>query len=331
MQVKKILIFSRHGLRYPLTNNSGISNWLYEYRLGDLTYKGEIFEYLFGKKLKKMLNIYDEENILFISNSMRRTYLTAKILAQAIIPYKDSKINIKYKNFDNIDYRFNFLLNNKNVYTNEMTEKVDKRLKPVYDKMEEILSLEKGSISSCKTNILVKDDGFLSVNGALKRATYICDLFLIQYYEGFSKDKIFKSDNFISDLKLMSKAKDEFLDLLFANDEFISNSKVNIFDLVSKELFNYDNKVSVIVGHDSNLATLMKKFNVNYVYPNNISIEKYPVGAKLIFKIFYNNSYEIYYSYFKYEDIRDMKVENPVMILIKKGENIKKLFKPNLC
>lgn len=326
MQVKKILIFSRHGLRYPLTNNSDISNWLYEYKLGDLTDKGELFEYLFGKKLKKMLNIHDEENVLFISNSMRRTYLTAKILAQAIIPYKNSKINMKHQDFNKVDDRFNFLVKNKNIYTNEMTEKVDKRLKPVYDKMEEILSLEKGSISSDKTNILVEDDGFLVVNGAIRRATDICDSFLLQYYEGYSKDNIFKSDNFISDLKLMTTAKDEFLDLLFANDEFIDNSKVNICHLVGEELFNYDNKVTLIVGHDSNLSTLMKKFNVNYVYPNNISIEKYPVGAKLIFKIFDDNSYEIYYSYFKYEDIRNMNAENPVMILIKQGENIE-----NIC
>lgn len=326
MQVKKILIFSRHGLRYPLTNNNGISNWLYEYKLGDLTDKGELFEYLFGKKLKKTLNIQDDENILFISNSMRRTYLTAKILSQAIIPYKNNEINMKYPDFTNVDDRFNFLVRDKNIHTSEMTEQVDKRLKPVYEKMEEILSLEKGSISYDKTNILVEDNGFLAVNGALRRATDICDLFLLQYYEGFPKNEIFKSNNFMSDLKLMSTAKDEFLDLLFANDEFLDNSKVNICDLVGKELVNYDNKVTLIVGHDSNLSTLMKKFNINYVYPNNSSIEKYPVGAKLIFKIFDDNSYEIHYSYFKYEDIRDMNAENPVMLLIRQGENIE-----NIC
>ena len=53
--------------------------------------------------------------------------------------------------------------------------------------------------------------------------------------------------------------------------------------------------------------------------PNERSIEKYPVGAKLIFNIFEDNSYEVYYTYFDYETIRGDKDNDPVIEFLKKG------------
>lgn len=324
MEIKKILIFSRHGLRYPLSDNLNISNW--EYPVGDLTLKGSTMEYLFGQQLSKILNINDEK-IYFLSNSMKRTYLTAKILALAFKPYENTIIDMKHKTFEITDDRFNLLLTNKEILDHSKSVDVDIKLKKVYEKMEHILNLEKGKISDNKTTLSVTENGFIFVDGALKMATDICDFFLLRYYEGFKQNDIFKSNDFLNDLKFMSTAKDEFLELLFSNKEYINNSKENIYNLVKHELNNTDNKVSVIVGHDSNLATLMKMFDINYAYPNKYSIEKYPVGAKLIFKIFKDNSYEIYYSYLDYMAIRNFKIKKPYMFLLKKGNDYNNIIK----
>ncbi|WP_068267987.1 histidine phosphatase family protein [Caviibacter abscessus] len=324
MKIKKILIFSRHGLRYPLINNSSITNW--EYPIGDLTLKGSTLEYLFGQHLNEMLDIKDEK-IYFLSNSMKRTYLTARALALAFKPYEDTKINMKHNTFDITDDRFNLLLKNKEIINNSKIDVIDEKLKTIYETMENILKLKKGTISNNKSVIWANEDGFILVDGALKIATDICDLFLLKYYEGFKKEDIFVSNKFLSNLKLMSKAKDEFLELIFTNTDYINNSKENIYNLVKDELSNIKNKVSVFVGHDSNLATLMKMFNIKYKYPNKYSIEKYPVGAKLIFKVFEDNSYEIYYSYFDYKAIRNFEIKKPYMFLLKKGNNIKDIIK----
>ncbi|WP_197035257.1 histidine phosphatase family protein, partial [Oceanivirga salmonicida] len=192
------------------------------------------------------------------------------------------------------------------------------KLKDAYTRIEELLDLEKGTIVNKKSNIYLDDTGYLHVKGALRLATDISDLFILKYYENFPLDKIFKSDDFMKDLRLISTVKDEFLDLIFGDTKYIKESKENAYLLLSDEI-KKDNDLTLIVGHDSNLSCIMSMLDIDYKLNENM-IEKYPIGAKLLFNIFEDDTYELYYVYYNYNDIREIKYNKPIMEKIKKGK-----------
>ena len=324
MKLKKRIIFSRHNLRYPLffieeieqKLNKKFINWSYsEEQKGLLTEKGQLLELKFGQDLSK---IYKDKIEYVFTNTMQRTYLTAKSFLLGYQAFEDTKINMIYNDFSKLDYQFSLCLNSEDIIDKEKVAMVDKKLANVYKKMEEIIGLQEGYISKDKTRLFIDEVGYLHVRGALKIATDICDLFILMYYENFDKSKIFKSDNFIEDLKLMSKAKDAFLDLLFGNKVFLDNSKINVLSLLNKYI-NSEYSNILIVGHDSNLSAIMKKFNIDYKMKDNM-IEKYPIAAKLIIEIFENNEIDIYYSYYDYETIRNFKNSKPIIEHLYKGK-----------
>lgn len=164
------------------------------------------------------------------------------------------------------------------------------------------------------------------MDGALRYATDICDLYILKYYENFKFDDIFESDSFMDDLRLVSTAKDEFLDLMFGSKEFIENATNSILDYL-KDTLNDDNLFHIIVGHDSNIAMLMSALNIDYKVNTKHCIEKYPVGSKLIIDIYEDDSYEINYAYFDYNTIRNMDDKKFVIELLKKGKNITETLK----
>lgn len=327
MKLKKIVIFSRHGLRYPLIykkqfiENFGydLTNWDFsDEDMGDLTEKGVLLEHKFGIDLQDKIEFKKIDYIF--CNSMRRTYLTAKAIALGLTPYKTTKINTKIEDFSEMDTNFCLVLKATDIAKHEKAETIDKNLYPLYTRMEELLKVEKGSISSKKTTFYIDDTGFLHVRGALKLATDICDLFILKYYQGFKEEDIFESPNFIEDLKFMAKAKDVFLDCIFSDKLYQNYARANVYDnILKKELYS-SNKLSLIVGHDSNLSLIFSKLGIDSYQTNEKSIEKYPVGAKLIFYIFEDNSYDLYYTYYDYETIRNFGNKKPIMEFLKRGK-----------
>lgn len=325
MDIKKTIIFSRHGLRYPLIYKQqfidlfghDITDWDFsDDEMGILTKRGELLEHKFGIYFREFFKGKKIDSIF--SNSMRRTYLTARCIALGMMPYEDVQINTRLSGFKQMDLDFCLLFDNKKTVLQEKGPIIDKEFLPVYTKMEELLGVEKGTISDKKTTFFIDDDKFLHIRGALKIATDICDLFILKYYEGFDEDKIFKSTQFIKDIKFMSRAKDMFLDCVFSDKYYQDNANGNVYDKILKAELYSPNKFSLIVGHDSNLSLIFSKLGITYE-PNERSIEKYPVGAKLIFNIFEDNSYEVYYTYFDYETIRGDKDNDPVIEFLKKG------------
>lgn len=286
--------------------------------MGDLTEKGVLLEHKFGIDLQDKIEFKKIDYIF--CNSMRRTYLTAKAIALGLTPYKTTKINTKIEDFSEMDTNFCLVLKATDIAKHEKAETIDKNLYPLYTRMEELLKVEKGSISSKKTTFYIDDTGFLHVRGALKLATDICDLFILKYYQGFKEEDIFESQNFIEDLKFMAKAKDVFLDCIFSDKLYQNYARANVYDnILKKELYSSD-KLSLIVGHDSNLSLIFSKLGIDSYQTNEKSIEKYPVGAKLIFYIFEDNSYDLYYTYYDYETIRNFGNKKPIMEFLKRGK-----------
>ncbi|WP_064592211.1 hypothetical protein [Streptobacillus moniliformis] len=326
MKLKKILIYSRHGIRYPLFNLEEISKIVdpkkikWDFEDGILTKKGEILEYEFGKYLKKYLdklnfNISTKE---FHTNSMKRTILTSKLLALAMFPFENIEIEYMFKDMKKLDLNYNITLT-KDIINIEKIEKNDEKIRSSYNLIEKSLGLKKDSIYNLKSEITIDDRGIIYSNGAFKYGTDIVDMYILKYYEGFKYDEIFKGDNFRKDLKEMSKVKDSLLDLLFADKEYINYSETNSYKLMLKHAKN-DVDLSVIVGHDSNIATILSALDIDSDDIGN-EFEKYPIGSKLIFKIYEDDSFDLDMLYYDVDRIRYMEDRDPICKnLVNKGK-----------
>lgn len=315
--MKKLIIFSRHGLRYPLLKYESMQgiisekdvNW--DFEEGMLTEKGEILEFKMGIFLRKYIEKFGEKlkKIEFSSNSIKRTVATAKILATSMFPYREIEVKFKDKTFSTMEKDFNIYLDSLDI-NKEKLKKLDYRLKPQYERLEKILNIEDGTFLNIGSNIKIGENGFLMSDGAFKIATDIVDMYILKYFEGFKEQNIFKSDNFYKDLEYISEIKDSLLDTIFGDLDYINDSPTEITKLIQSKI-NSETDLDVIVGHDSNIATIFAKLGINLDYK---ILEKYPIGAKLLFKVYDDNSFDLELIYYKPESIRNMNNDNPVIV-----------------
>lgn len=322
--MKKLIIFSRHGLRYPLLKYESMQgiisekdvNW--DFEEGMLTEKGEILEFKMGIFLRKYIEKFGKKlkKIEFSSNSIKRTVATAKILATSMFPYREIEVKFKDKTFSTMEKDFNIYLDSLDI-NKEKLKKLDYRLKPQYEKLEKILNIEDGTFLNIGSNIKIGENGFLMSDGAFKIATDIVDMYILKYFEGFKEQNIFKSDNFYKDLEYISEIKDSLLDTIFGDLDYINDSPTEITKLIQSKI-NSETDLDVIVGHDSNIATIFAKLGINLDYK---ILEKYPIGAKLLFKVYDDNSFDLELIYYKPESIRNMNNDNPVIVNL--GERLK--------
>lgn len=322
--MKKLIIFSRHGLRYPLLKYESMQgiisekdvNW--DFEEGMLTEKGEILEFKMGIFLRKYIEKFGKKlkKIEFSSNSIKRTVATAKILATSMFPYREIEVKFKDKTFSTMEKDFNIYLDSLDI-NKEKLKKLDYRLKPQYERLEKILNIEDGTFLNIGSNIKIGENGFLMSDGAFKIATDIVDMYILKYFEGFKEQNIFKSDNFYKDLEYISEIKDSLLDTIFGDLDYINDSPSEITKLIQSKI-NSETDLDVIVGHDSNIATIFAKLGINLDYK---ILEKYPIGAKLLFKVYDDNSFDLELIYYKPESIRNMNNDNPVIVNL--GERLK--------
>lgn len=322
--MKKLIIFSRHGLRYPLLKYESMQgiisekdvNW--DFEEGMLTEKGEILEFKMGIFLRKYIEKFCEKlkKIEFSSNSIKRTVATAKILATSMFPYREIEVKFKDKTFSTMEKDFNIYLGSLDINKDKL-KKLDYRLKPRYERLEKILNIEDGTFLNIGSNIKIGENGFLMSDGAFKIATDIVDMYILKYFEGFKEQNIFKSDNFYKDLEYISEIKDSLLDTIFGDLDYINDSPTEITKLIQSKI-NSETDLDVIVGHDSNIATIFAKLGINLDYK---ILEKYPIGAKLLFKVYDDNSFDLELIYYKPESIRNMNNDNPVIVNL--GERLK--------
>ena len=201
--MKKLIIFSRHGLRYPLLKYESMQGIIsekdvkWDFEEGMLTEKGEILEFKMGIFLRKYIEKFCEKlkKIEFSSNSIKRTVATAKILATSMFPYREIEVKFKDKTFSTMEKDFNIYLGSLDINKDKL-KKLDYRLKPRYERLEKILNIEDGTFLNIGSNIKIGENGFLMSDVAFKIATDIVDMYILKYFEGFKEQNIFKSDNF---------------------------------------------------------------------------------------------------------------------------------------
>lgn len=316
-QLQQVLIMSRHNLRAPLANNGSVleqstpSQWPeWDVPGGQLTTKGGVLEVYMGHYMREWLA--DEgmvkagecppaNNVYAYANSLQRTVATAQFFITGAFPGCDVPVHHQ-EQMGTMDPTFNPVITDNSPAFKEKAlkameaERQKMQLSESYKLLEQMTHY--ADSPSCKEkqvcDLSEAKDIFSAdyqkepgVSGPLKVGNSLVDAFTLQYYEGFPMDQVawgeIKTDQ---QWRLLSKLKNGYQDSLFTSPEVARN--------VAKPLVKYiDNalvtdqakapKITVLVGHDSNIASLLTALDFK-PYQLHDQYERTPIGGKIVFQ-----------------------------------------------
>ncbi|CAI0803086.1 Glucose-1-phosphatase precursor [Serratia liquefaciens] len=317
-QLDQVLVMSRHNLRAPLANNGSVlaqstpKAWpAWDTPGGLLTTKGGVLEVYMGHYFNawlKQTGVLPQEgcptagSVYVYANSLQRTVATAQFFTNGAFPGCDVSVHHQDK-MGEMDPTFNPIITDNSEAFNQQAlgamnaELASLKLDASYKQLEKIIDYKDSS--ACKTDkhcdltkeaskmsaVLGKEPG---VAGPLRVGNSLVDAFMLQYYEGFPmKDVAWGKITTPQQWKQLAQLKDGYQDSLFTSPVVAQN--------VAKPLLTYINgaligerkpdspKVTVLVGHDSNIASLLSAMEFKpYQLPHQY--EKTPIGGKLVFQ-----------------------------------------------
>ncbi|SMB41287.1 glucose-1-phosphatase/inositol phosphatase [Serratia proteamaculans] len=317
-QLDQVLVMSRHNLRAPLANNGSVlaqstpKAWpAWDTPGGLLTTKGGVLEVYMGHYFNawlKQTGVLPQEgcptagSVYVYANSLQRTVATAQFFTNGAFPGCDISVHHQDK-MGEMDPTFNpIITDNSDAFNQQALGAMNKelaslKLDAAYKQLAKIIDYQDSS--SCKTDKhcdLTKEASKMSavpgkepgVAGPLRVGNSLVDAFMLQYYEGFPmKDVAWGKITTPQQWKQLAQLKDGYQDSLFTSPVVAQN--------VAKPLLTYINgaligerkpdsaKVTVLVGHDSNIASLLSAMEFQpYQLPHQY--EKTPIGGKLVFQ-----------------------------------------------
>lgn len=321
--LEQVIIFSRHGLRAPLATPSSALGQLtshqwpqWETPASYLTIKGGVLESYFGHYLQewlvdnKLLNektCPTKKDIFFYANSMQRTIATAQYLALGGFPGCDVTIFHKEK-INTMDplFSLNIQTDNEQFKQQAMASIIqqagegginglNQRLKPTYQKMEQVIDYQGASactgINQCHLNNLDAEIKIVkgqepAITGPLRIGTSLSDAFILQYYEGTPIQNVgWGKIQSLDELEQLISVKEYYNSVIFGAPAIANYVAKNLLTYIDNTFTNSENKpkVTVLVGHDSNVASLLAALKITpYQLPNQF--ETTPIGGKLFFE-----------------------------------------------
>lgn len=278
---------------------------------GLLTTKGGVLEVYMGHYFNawlKQTGVLPQEgcptagSVYVYANSLQRTVATAQFFTNGAFPGCDVSVHHQDK-MGEMDPTFNPIITDNSEAFNQQAlgamnaELASLKLDASYKQLEKIIDYKDSS--ACKTDKhcdLTKEASKMSavpgkepgVAGPLRVGNSLVDAFMLQYYEGFPmKDVAWGKITTPQQWKQLAQLKDGYQDSLFTSPVVAQN--------VAKPLLTYINgaligerkpdspKVTVLVGHDSNIASLLSAMEFKpYQLPHQY--EKTPIGGKLVFQ-----------------------------------------------
>lgn len=315
MELEKVLIFSRHGLRSPLTAfGSKLSKVTpYEWAKWDvpashLTKKGAILETYFGQYINDWLTennvmktgeCLNPENVHIYTNSLQRTIATGQALTTGIFPGCDIKAEHKME-IGKMDPVFNPVITTDDAKFKEEAlkgmklDKENEKLKGAYQTISDVISYTKSE--ECVKDgkcVLYNEQGTLKiekgkepgVDGPIKLGTQISDALLLEYYEGYPLNEIAGNNvNSMEKWQQIADIKNGYEDLLFATDKVAKNVAAPLIKYIYNDIDSSNHKVTVLVGHDSNIVAMLKALNFKD-YKLKDQVESTPIGGKVFFEV----------------------------------------------
>ena len=316
-QLQQVLMMSRHNLRAPLATNGSVlqqstpKSWPeWEVPGGQLTTKGGVLEVYMGHYMREWLaqqglvtsgECPAPETVYTYANSLQRTVATAQFFINGAFPGCDIVVHHQDK-MGTMDPTFNPVITDESTaFRDRAVQAMEKerqslKLDESYKLLSQMTDYQNSpackekqecSLSEAKDSFSANYQKEPGVQGPLAIGNSLVDAFTLQYYEGFPLDQVawgeIKTDQ---QWRVLSQLKNGYQDSLFTSADVARN--------VAKPLVKYiDNalvtdaaktpKITVLVGHDSNIASMLKALDFDtYTLPSQY--ERTPIGGKIVFQ-----------------------------------------------
>ncbi|MFU9139186.1 bifunctional glucose-1-phosphatase/inositol phosphatase [Erwinia tasmaniensis] len=318
-QLEQVLMMSRHNLRAPLADNGSVlaqatkKAWpKWDVAGGQLTTKGGVLEVYMGRYTREWLArqglVKDGEcppsdDIYAYANSLQRTVATAQFFTTGAFPGCDIPVTHQDA-MGEMDPVFSPVITdgsdafNKQALT-AMNSAGDKlALKPAFQRLEKIIDYKNSpacrdkkqcDLASDNQNKFTAENGKEpGVSGPLKIGNSLVDAFTLQYYEGLPLDQIaWGQIKTPEQWKELSAIKNAYQDTLFTSPEVARDVAAPLVDYIRSMLVDEDKasapKVTLLVGHDSNIASLLTAMDFKpYTLPGQN--ERTPIGGMIQFQ-----------------------------------------------
>ncbi|EKO6641440.1 TPA: bifunctional glucose-1-phosphatase/inositol phosphatase [Escherichia coli] len=316
-QLQQVLMMSRHNLRAPLANNGSVleqstpNKWPeWDVPGGQLTTKGGVLEVYMGHYMREWLaeqgmvksgECPPSDTVYAYANSLQRTVATAQFFITGAFPGCDIPVHHQEK-MGTMDPTFNPVITDDSAaFSEQAVAAMEKELSKLqltdsYQLLEKIVNYKDSpackekqqcSLVDGKNTFSAKYQQEPGVSGPLKVGNSLVDAFTLQYYEGFPMDQVawgeIKSDQ---QWKVLSKLKNGYQDSLFTSPEVARNVAKPLVSYIDKALVTDRTsapKITVLVGHDSNIASLLTALDFK-PYQLHDQNERTPIGGKIVFQ-----------------------------------------------
>ena len=316
-QLQQVLMMSRHNLRAPLANNGSVleqstpNKWPeWDVPGGQLTTKGGVLEGYMGHYMREWLaeqgmvksgECPPPYTVYAYANSLQRTVATAQFFITGAFPGCDIPVHHQEK-MGTMDPTFNPVITDDSAaFSEQAVAAMEKELSKLqltdsYQLLEKIVNYKDSpackekqqcSLVDGKNTFSAKYQQEPGVSGPLKVGNSLVDAFTLQYYEGFPMDQVawgeIKSDQ---QWKVLSKLKNGYQDSLFTSPEVARNVAKPLVSYIDKALVTDRTsapKITVLVGHDSNIASLLTALDFK-PYQLHDQNERTPIGGKIVFQ-----------------------------------------------
>ncbi|WDC16168.1 bifunctional glucose-1-phosphatase/inositol phosphatase [Escherichia albertii] len=316
-QLQQILMMSRHNLRAPLANNGSVleqstpNKWPeWDVPGGQLTTKGGMLEVYMGHYMREWLaeqgmvksgECPPPDTVYAYANSLQRTVATAQFFITGAFPGCDIPVHHQPK-MGTMDPTFNPVITDDSAaFSQQAVAAMEKELSKLqladsYQLLEKIVNYQDSpackekqqcSLVEGKNTFSAKYQQEPGVSGPLKVGNSLVDAFTLQYYEGFPMEQVawgeIKSDQ---QWKVLSKLKNGYQDSLFTSPEVARNVAKPLVSYIDKALVTdraSAPKITVLVGHDSNIASLLTALDFK-PYQLHDQNERTPIGGKIVFQ-----------------------------------------------
>ncbi|MGY5957558.1 bifunctional glucose-1-phosphatase/inositol phosphatase [Kosakonia sp. BK9b] len=316
-QLQQVLIMSRHNLRAPLANNGSVleqstpNKWPeWDVPGGQLTTKGGVLEVYMGHYMREWLaeqklvangECPESKSVYAWANSLQRTVATAQFFINGAFPGCDVPVHHQEK-MGTMDPTFNPVITDESAAFSEQAVNAMEAQRQHYALGESYKLLEKivhyaqspackekhqCSLAEGKDTFSAKYQQEPGVSGPLKVGNSLVDAFTLQYYEGMPMDQVawgeIKNEQ---QWQTLSKLKNSYQDTLFTSADVARNVAKPLVKYIDKTLVEEVGsapKITLLVGHDSNIASLLTALDFT-PYQLHDQHERTPIGGKIVFQ-----------------------------------------------
>lgn len=367
--LKEVVVLSRHSVRAPLSapdsilGKATIHKWIkWSAPKSSLTTRGGILETMAGQYFRKYVEseglldlnkMPNKDEIHIYTNSMQRTIATGRYFATGFSPVYDLEVHHRFNSSKMDPLFFPRLTKVSPEFIAEATKQINhlqgknnlfeltKSLEPSFNEIEKTLDITKSKactidglcdLNDYDTKLKFELGKEPNLSGSLKIGTIMSDALILQYFEEPDDEKATFGKKLTKEqYTLISKVKDTYGEILFGAPIVAVNVAHPLITYIKDELESKHRKFTYLVGHDSNLASVMSALEIEeFDLPRSVET-KTPIGAKLVFEKWEDKkSKEEYMSvklvYQSTEQLRNLLVldlDNPPVIINLKVRGLK--------